>query len=364
MKFLTVFIFVICCGTLKAQDYQKGIINFKNGDLMSGFIKETSFKSLSDMITFKSSLEAEAKVFSTESVKSFIFGKQKFSNETINQTIGNRFLLVLNEGKYSLFRDYQGFYVKSSNEAELIPLIRSQKRLFKGDYVDMIVFRFQLDSICRVCPKMNGQAMRLIYTDKDISKLITELNNCLGDSSATNLIKSEPKAVKKIGIRGVSGVSQIIFRDNQTIKNIRTLGNIYGFGLFLNTIGGSIGNGRIGSQLGFDIIKVNYDKKYNYRPTNVQASFLVQYALSSVKEKIYTYVEAGIQSNFALKSTNSTYYVGEPKGLYTLSIPVGLGITRKLSKRNDFISNVRFTSNKNYILNRTSNILFMAAVTF
>ena len=364
MKLLTVVIFVIYSVILKAQDYKKGIINFKNGEVKSGFIKESSFKSLSDIITFKSSLAAESIDYSTENVKGFIFGEQKFSNETINHIIGNRFLLVLNEGKYSLYQDYQGLYVKSSDEAELIPLVRSQKRLFKGDYVDMSVYRFQLDSICRVCPNLEGQAMRSIYTDKDISKLISELNNCVGDSSATNLIKSKPKAVKKIGIRGIGGVSEITFPDNRTIKNIRNIGNIYGFGLFLNSIGGSFVNGRIGSQLGFDIIKVNYDKKYNYRPTFIQTSFLVQYALNSVKEKIYTYVEAGIQSNFALKSTNSTYYVGEPKGLYTLSVPVGLGITRQLSKRNDFIVNVRFTSNKNYILNRTSNFLFMAAVTF
>ncbi len=353
-----------CVSASYGQEYKPGKVKLTNGEERSGLVKVATFRSLSKGVTFKiSSTTADSVIYATDQLQSYEYDGQRFIPHDFGQPVGSRFLLVLNEGKYSLYQDYSGFYVKTQPEGALLPLVKSDKRLIRGEFVNVDIFKYQLDSLFRTCTNLSGQAMNADYDNQSLSKLITRFNDCMGDKSAISYTNTLPKAIRRFGLRVLGGIGNMNYVTSTAPRDAS--GNIFGVGVFYSSMGGTVGKGRLGVQVGLDISKIGFGNVVNYNPIYIQFPMVFQYALGPTNgPKPYIFVEGGFQPSIQLNNTVSDIVVDNGSGGFVLSLPIGIGIQGKLTARNNFILSARFYRLTNVASNRISTISITGGITF
>ena len=354
--------FILFQSVAMAQEYKEGKIMLTNNQEKTGLVRVASLRSLSKGCTFKE-LGKDSVVYNANNLIGFELGGQRFIKHSFGEVKGTSFVLVLNEGKLSLYQDHEGFYVKNADDTNLLPLIRTQKRLIRGDFVNIEIYKYQLDSLFRPCPAMSELSFNTDYSTTNLSQLVGKYNKCIDPTSKSGYTITVPKAVRKFGVRVLGSIANMSYFSYPNNKDAG--GNMFGLGVFFSSMGGSVGKGRLGTQIGLDYAKYDFGDNLNHAPVFIQVPLLMQYALSATNaSKPIYFVEGGIQANIQANKHESLIvpYVGD--GNFALSLPVGAGVQGKLGGGIGYTLSVRYfrltstNSNRINCFNISAGIMF------
>lgn len=357
------YCFVLFQSVALAQEYKEGKIMLNNNQEKTGLIRVSSLRSWSKGCTFKEPNQ-DSVFYNSGSLMGFEVSEQRFVKHLFGGAKGTSFVLVLNEGPLSLYQDHEGFYVKSAASSNLLPLIRAEERAISGVFTKVAIFKYQLDSLFRPCPSLSNEALDVAYSTKDLSQIVGKYNRCIDPNTKTAAYTiSMPKAVRKIGVRLLGSAVNVNYY--AIPNNVDASGNMFGLGVFFSSMGGQVGKGRLGTQVGIDLASYSFGKKLGYNPVYVQIPVLFQYALGATKgPKPFFYVEGGLQGNIQTSAASSSIVGDLGRRNFAFSFPLGVGVQGPLVGGSRFLLSVKYFQITNVDRNRTKTIAFSAGVMF
>jgi hypothetical protein len=189
------------------NNFAEGYIIKTNGDSLHGYLQEELRNQLVFQIQFKTdNPNSSFQTFTTNDVKAFkyVTGNQ-YKKITLKNTLPDSgymetvFALELVEGSYNLYsyilKD-ETYFVAEGNGAYYFLYNTTYNAngaiLIEGNYIS------RLGVLAAACPNKSFNTEQLSYAEKDISKYIFDLNNCLSPNTASINHYQKPKAISQI----------------------------------------------------------------------------------------------------------------------------------------------------------------------
>ncbi|HLY69471.1 MAG TPA: hypothetical protein VKR53_07060 [Puia sp.] len=189
------------------NNFVAGFIVSTNGDTLHGYLQEELRNQLVFQIQFKTDKSNPSiQTFSTNDVKSFKYEtgdsyrkltfKNTFPDSGYVETV---FAMELVEGAYHLYsyilKEETYFIVEGNGVSYLLYNTTYNANgavLTEGNYIA------RLGVLAASCPNKSFNTEQLNYGEKDISKYIFDLNNCLSPNTAAINHYQRPKAISQI----------------------------------------------------------------------------------------------------------------------------------------------------------------------
>ena len=187
---------------LSQTDYREGFIVTQNSDTIKGLIDYKESSGQYFKCKFKRSSDTKTKTYDPSQLKAYWFVNDKrFVSKTvqINEESINLFLEYLVKGRVSLYSDSINYFVQKDQDSlihlqnERLQVKQDQKTYAKNSNRHVAILRYML----RDCPEVKNQINHIVLTEKKLTVLIENYNNCIGAKSVSFKAKKQ-WAVAKI----------------------------------------------------------------------------------------------------------------------------------------------------------------------
>jgi hypothetical protein len=204
-----VLLLCISICTSAQTNFTAGYIIKTNGDTLHGYLQEELRSQLVFQLQFKTdNTNSSVETFTTNEVKAFKYEKgDLYKKITFKNTLPDSgymetiFALELVEGAYNLysyiFNEQTYFIVDASGTSYFLynSVFNANGAIVtEGNYIS------RLSVLAAVCPNRSFNAEQLNYAEKDISKYIFDLNNCISPNAASINRYQKPKTITQITI--------------------------------------------------------------------------------------------------------------------------------------------------------------------
>jgi hypothetical protein len=188
-------------------NFAAGYIVKTDGDTLHGYLQEEIRSQLVFEIQFKTeNSNSSFQTFTTNDVKAFKYETgNHYKKITFKNTLPDSgymetvFALELVEGAYNLYSyilKEETYFIAEGNGASYFLYNTTYNAngavLIEGNYIS------RLGVLAAACPNKSFNTEQLNYAEKDISKYIFDLNNCLSPNTASINHYQKPKAVSQI----------------------------------------------------------------------------------------------------------------------------------------------------------------------
>jgi len=213
-----------CCSIFFAasQNFLPGYLVKNGGDTSRGYIENLPTYQVVQHINFKINLsESEATTYTIKDLTAFGFDGGKFfraleyKDALHDYVTKTEFAKILIQGYYDLYsipretKDY--FYIRNKQDTGyfLFPDELDQYELYTapGNYKNILSF------LSRDCNKNIGNFETLFYSERDIVKIVSKMNECLAPGSFSQISQQKTK-IKVQGLISANGM-YLGYKNNQ-----------------------------------------------------------------------------------------------------------------------------------------------------
>lgn len=173
------------------NDFRKAYVIKNNGDTLNGFVNnQLGFNNFESCI-FKEKESAKVQSFSPTEIKEYRFlnDKRYISKAIVNES-GNEtmvFLELIAEGKLSLYKDKNNYWVKKDNDPLVFLSVEKENVVYTFEGKERSYYShgyiITLSGLTKDCAKDLGNLENLVYSEKALTKLINNYNRFMGKPS-------------------------------------------------------------------------------------------------------------------------------------------------------------------------------------
>lgn len=393
-KFILFILLISCFKTYAQSNYETGFIITQDADTIKGYIHTGKNNSYQKLCLFRTSLNEGIQKIQASQLASFQFnnGEKYISINHLNKKNENEqiFALVLEEGRLNLYF-YRGTYYVQKQKGRITRLKNNEIKVI----VDGVESRKKsqkyigiLSYLLSDYPQLRSQVQKINYSGKDISRLINKYNTKFNSTKSKTKI---PWSITEFGGYLSTSYSrpefsieeEELFADHLSNANWKFSQQI-GCGLFIENRHSRISKNwaihlethfqkitySSSAEIMYSSTKYIYDNQVEHYTLNIPVGVKYYQAYQSVK----AYIMGGLyfKKTFAhnnktsgLRQTSDNIFILPEMNTYEpesnkLGLWFSLGLRKKINKKLDLFSEIRYSKNKSKVSTTINNTHFVA----